>query len=293
MADPRTGSEEGRRTQEGCARQAGSSDQRLKRWSTRARSCAPVTTRPPRRSPSRSTARSSARSATSPSSRSRSSCLAPPCRSRPSGPIPRAGDCSTHILVAIPTGTGGSAEVTPRFGDCNMSTRDLRQKRGNWEFWAYFAYKVDSARVSVAVPRDGKLVVTEQPAKPCLFAPSSGGGDSCSEEYIATGLGSPERGVPIGEETLGRQAHRELSEPGQERRQHRAGRAPLQDVPERQGARRRDGRHHRIIDAVQRVAASRQRGLRLPHGAAHAGIGRRARDGAGSRCRLPQQDPDP
>ena len=114
-----------------------------------------------------------------------------------------AGDCSTHILVAIPTATGGSAEVTPRFGDCNMSTRDLRQKRGNWEFWAYFAYKVDSARVSVAVPRDGKLMVTEQPAKPCLFAPSSGGGDPCSEEYIATGLGSPERGVPIGEETSG------------------------------------------------------------------------------------------
>ncbi len=85
-----------------------------------------------------------------------------------------AQDCSTQILVAIPMATGGSAEVTPRFGDCNMSSRDLRQKRGNWEFWAYFAYRVDSARVSVAVPRDGKLVVTEQPARPCLFAASSG-----------------------------------------------------------------------------------------------------------------------
>lgn len=112
-----------------------------------------------------------------------------------------AQDCSTHILVAIPMGAG-SVEVVPRFGGCNMSTRDMRQKRGNWEFWAYFAYKEDSPRVSVAVPRDGKLVVTEQPAKPCLFAKASGD-EACAEEYIAAGLGSTERGVQSGEERIG------------------------------------------------------------------------------------------
>lgn len=114
-----------------------------------------------------------------------------------------AQDCSTHILVAIPMSAGASAEVTPQFGGCNMLTRELRQKRGNWEFWAYFAYREDSARVSVAVPRDGKLAITDQEARPCLFAKSSGGNESCSEEYIAAGLGAPERGVPSGEESAG------------------------------------------------------------------------------------------
>jgi hypothetical protein len=100
-------------------------------------------------------------------------------------------------------GTEGSAEVTPIFGGCNMSHREVTTKRGNWEFWAYFAYRADSARVSVAVPRDGKLVVTEQAAKPCLFAARGGGDHSCSEEYIAAGLGSSERGALLGEESAG------------------------------------------------------------------------------------------
>jgi len=113
-----------------------------------------------------------------------------------------AQDCSTQILVAIPMGTAASAEVTSQFGGCNMANREVRLKRGNWEFWAFFAYREDSARVSVAVPSDGKLVITEQPAKPCLFAKSSGN-DACSEEYIAAGLGSAERGVQSSEERAG------------------------------------------------------------------------------------------
>ena len=112
-----------------------------------------------------------------------------------------AQDCSTQVLVAIPMGTGGSAAVTPQFGGCNMANRVLRQKRGNWEFWAYFAFREDSARVSVAVPSDGKLAITDQPAKPCLFA--AGSGESCFEEYIAAALGSSERGVQSGEERAG------------------------------------------------------------------------------------------
>ena len=53
-----------------------------------------------------------------------------------------AQDCSRQVLVAIPMGTEGSAEVTPQFGGCNMSNNEvMRTKRGNWEFWAYFAYR--------------------------------------------------------------------------------------------------------------------------------------------------------
>jgi Tfp pilus assembly protein PilF len=114
-----------------------------------------------------------------------------------------AQNCSSNVLVAVPMREGGEVEVKPGFGACNMNTRQLSMKRDNWESWALLAYREDSPKVGVAVSRNGKLSVTEQPAKPCLFSKSSDDQARCNDEYIADGQGSVERGIQSGEQRAG------------------------------------------------------------------------------------------
>ncbi|MEQ1612833.1 MAG: tetratricopeptide repeat protein [Hyphomicrobiaceae bacterium] len=113
-------------------------------------------------------------------------------------------DCSSYVLVSVPMDeASGSAEVKPGFGACNTATRQLNMRRGKWETWSVIAYRDDGAKVSVAVPRNGKLAITEQAVKPCLFTKEEADRTRCYDEYIATGLGSLQRGIQSADERIG------------------------------------------------------------------------------------------
>jgi Tfp pilus assembly protein PilF len=113
-------------------------------------------------------------------------------------------ECASYVLVSMPMEDGvGAPEMKSGFGGCNPLIRQLRLTRGTWEFWSLIAYREDSAKVGVAVTGNGKLLVTEQIAKPCLFAKSDAETTRCNDGYIATGLGSAERGIRSGEERIG------------------------------------------------------------------------------------------
>lgn len=113
-------------------------------------------------------------------------------------------ECTSHVLVAVPMDESNTgAEVKPGFGACNTATRQLVMRRGRWETWSLLAYRDDGTKVSVAVPRNGKLSITEQVVKPCLFAKAEADRTRCSDEYIAAGLGAPERGIQSADERVG------------------------------------------------------------------------------------------
>jgi hypothetical protein len=85
-----------------------------------------------------------------------------------------------------------------------MMSANTQTKRGNWEQWSVLVYREDSPKVTVAVPKDGKLVIVDDDAKPCLFVDQAADA-SCVEGYVAAALGSAERGVPSGDEQAGGQ----------------------------------------------------------------------------------------
>lgn len=110
-------------------------------------------------------------------------------------------DCSSYVLVAIPTAENGRAEVKSGFGACNSMLVVTTSKLASWEHWSLLAYRDDNPKVAVAVPKDGKLAIAASDAKPCLFARPRE--PSCIEAYVAAAHGSVARGVPSGDEQAG------------------------------------------------------------------------------------------
>lgn len=115
-----------------------------------------------------------------------------------------AKNCSSYVLVALPIGQlAGPSTPTVKagFGACNSKLTYARNRRDSWDLWSLIAFRDDSAKVTVALPFAGSILITEQAARPCLFNLPIG--EHCRNEYLSIAMGK-NRGMPTGEERTGR-----------------------------------------------------------------------------------------
>lgn len=114
----------------------------------------------------------------------------------------RKGDCSSYVVLSIAV-ADGTTQMQPGVGACGTLVSVATSTFDEWTYSSAIFFHERKPRITVAVIKGGKLTLSEQPARPCLFEPV-GGNAECIGNLVAAAHGTDSLGVPTGEAVTGR-----------------------------------------------------------------------------------------